>query len=133
MSKKNNINNDEVKTPVVENDNDLKINETIIENSDIENKITNIQAIDEEIETPVVENDDVDDDISIKEVDEKFTVVFPFKDLNDNEYEYQVNKTYPRENMTNEEKIVALSQERLSQLTTSNNKIGRILIVKSED
>lgn len=133
MSKKNNINNDEVKTPVVENDNDLKTNETIIENSDIENKITNIQVIDEEIETPVVENDDVDDDISIKVVDEKFTVVFPFKDLNDNEYEYQVNKTYPRENMTNEEKIVALSQERLSQLTTSNNKIGRILIVKSED
>lgn len=133
MSKKNNINNDEVKTPVVENDNDLKTNETIIENSDIENKITNIQVIDEEIETPVVENDDVDDDISIKVVDEKFTVVFPFKDLNDNKYEYQVNKTYPRENMTNEEKIVALSQERLSQLTTSNNKIGRILIVKSEN
>lgn len=133
MSKKNNMNNNEVKTPVVENDSDLKTNETIIENSDIENKITNIQSVDDEIETPVVENDVVDDDISIKVLDEKFIVVFPFKDLNDNEYEYQVNKTYPRENMTNEEKIVALSQERLSQLTTSNNKIGRILIVKSEN
>lgn len=63
----------------------------------------------------------------------KYIVVHPFLDLEDDSYEYELDSKYPRENMSDEKKEVALSKKRINQLTTKNNKIGEILIVKSEN
>lgn len=119
---KNKVKNEEIENKVV--DTTEEVDDTL-KNDD------NDDVIESEVKNEEIENsNDISND---KVTSNKYIVVYPFKDLNDNNYEYQVNKTYPRESMTDEEKIIALSQERLSQLTTLNNKIGQILIVKIED
>ena len=54
----------------------------------------------------------------------KYIVVSSFKDLEDNEHVYRVGDTYPREGKNIED----ISKERIEQLTTTNNKRGRVLI-----
>lgn len=53
-----------------------------------------------------------------------YIVISSFKDLTDNEFEYAVGDPFPREGRTIDE----ISKERLEQLTSKNNKKGRILI-----
>lgn len=53
-----------------------------------------------------------------------YIVISSFKDLTDNEFEYVVGDPFPREGRAIDE----ISKERLEQLTSKNNKKGRILI-----
>lgn len=75
-------------------------------------------------------NDNISGDKSILK---KYIVVYPFLDLSDNKYQYEVNKKYPREDMSEEDLEKALSEDRIHQLTTNDNKIGQILIKELEN
>ncbi len=61
----------------------------------------------------------------------KYMVVSAFKDLEDNEHIYIVGDEYPRADKSIDE----ISKERIEQLTTTNNKKGRVLIkeIKAEE
>lgn len=54
----------------------------------------------------------------------RYKVVHKFRDLQDNDYIYNVGDIYPRDN-------VAVSKDRLNELKTSKNKIG-IPLIKAE-
>lgn len=57
-------------------------------------------------------------------MEEKYEVIYSFKDLEDNEHIYIANKDfYPREGLEP-------SKERIKELSTKKNKIGEILIKK---
>lgn len=57
----------------------------------------------------------------------KYIVVYEkFKDLEDNNYIYKKGDTYPREGLEP-------SKERIKELSTKKNKIGKILIEKLEE
>lgn len=53
----------------------------------------------------------------------KYMVVYPFKDLEDNNYIYdvKVHNVYPREGLEP-------TNERIKELSTKKNKIGKVLI-----
>lgn len=116
-----------------------------VKNEEIENKVVEtIEEVDDtlktentdEVITSDVKNEEIENnnDISDNEVtSKKYIVVYPFLDLNDKKHKYDLNKTYPREDMTDEELKNALSEERIHQLTTNENKIGQILIKELED
>lgn len=53
-----------------------------------------------------------------------YKVIYPFKDLQDNEHIYNVGDIYPRDNVT-------VSKDRLNELKTSRNKIG-VPLIKAE-
>ena len=57
-----------------------------------------------------------------------YIVISSFKDLTDNQFEYMVGDLFPREGRT----INEISNERLEQLTSKNNKKGRVLIKNIE-
>ena len=59
----------------------------------------------------------------------KYIVVNAFKDLEDNEHIYKVGDEYPRAGR----EIDEISKERIYQLTTTNNKRERVLIIKIEE
>lgn len=61
-------------------------------------------------------------------MDEKYIVIHDFKDLEDNEYVYLVSKKdmYPREGFKP-------TKARIKELTSTKNKIGKILIKKIEE
>ncbi len=126
MSEKTNIENVEVtEETVIKND---------VEVTDKE-ELTDVKEENVEVtEEPATENNDnfVNDNSNI-ELKEEYIVVYPFLDLIDDSYEYKLNKIYPRENISDEQRKIALSEERISQLTTSNNRIGKILISKIEN
>ena len=52
----------------------------------------------------------------------KYIVIHSFKDLQDNEHIYQVGDFYPRKD------IKDVSDERIEELLSANNKIGKSLI-----
>lgn len=57
---------------------------------------------------------------------EKYKVVYTFKDLEDNEHIYIANKDiYPREGLKP-------SKNRIKELSSTKNKIGKVLIEKIE-
>lgn len=58
----------------------------------------------------------------------KYVVINAFTDLEDNEHIYSVGDKYPHDARN----ISEISQERLEQLTTTNNKRQRILIKEIE-
>lgn len=55
-----------------------------------------------------------------------YTVIFKFKDLNDNGHIYQPGDSFPRAGAT-------ASQKRLAELSGSKNKAGRPLIKAEEE
>lgn len=59
-----------------------------------------------------------------------YKVVYKFKDLEDNNYIYNENDIYPREGVN----IEKVKKERIKQLSTTKNKIGKVLIkeIKNE-
>lgn len=65
---------------------------------------------------------------TIDETSKEYVVVHEFKDLEDSDHIYSVNDVYPHEKINDEIKINALSESRITALTTTNNKIGKILI-----
>lgn len=116
-----------------------------VTNEEIENKVVETtEEVDDtlktenadEVITSDVTNEEIEnsDDISVDEVVlKKYIVIHSFLDLNDKKHLYDVNKPYPREDMTDEELEMALSEERIHQLTTNENKIGQILIKELEN
>lgn len=56
----------------------------------------------------------------------KYIVIHSFKDLQDDNYIYQVGDFYPRKD------IKDISDERIEELSGINNKIGKSLIKKIE-
>lgn len=57
-------------------------------------------------------------------MNEKYEVIYSFKDLEDNEHRYIANKDiYPREGLEP-------TKARIKELSTKKNKIGKILIKK---
>lgn len=50
-----------------------------------------------------------------------YQVIYPFKDLQDNEHIYNVGDIYPRQG-------VQADKERVDELKTAKNKIGKPLI-----
>lgn len=56
-------------------------------------------------------------------MDEKYEVIYTFKDLEDNNYLYRIGDIYPREGLTP-------TKIRIKELSTKKNKIGEILIKK---
>lgn len=58
-----------------------------------------------------------------------YKVIEKFKDLKDNDYIYEVNDIYPREDI----KLEDIPQKRIKELTTKKNKIGKILIEEIEE
>ena len=59
-------------------------------------------------------------------MEEKYEVVYPFKDLKDNNYIYKVSDVYPREELTP-------TKKRINELASEKNLIGKILIKKIEN
>ena len=59
-------------------------------------------------------------------MEEKYEVVYPFKDLKDNNYIYKINDVYPREGLT-------LTKKRINELASDKNRIGKTLIKKIEN
>lgn len=59
-------------------------------------------------------------------MEEKYEVVYPFKDLKDNNYIYKVSDVYPREGLTP-------TKKRINELASEKNLIGKILIKKIEN
>ena len=53
-----------------------------------------------------------------------YKVIEKFKDLKDNDHIYEVNDIYPRKDI----KLEDIPQKRIKELTTTKNKIGKILI-----
>lgn len=58
-----------------------------------------------------------------------YKVIEKFKDLKDNDYIYEVNDIYPRKDI----KLEDIPQKRIKELTTTKNKIGKILIEEIEE
>ena len=52
-----------------------------------------------------------------------YTVVYKFKDLQDNMHQYQVGDVYPR-------KFLVVKESRIKELLSRNNKLHRPLIVE---
>ena len=110
-----------------------------VKSEEIENKsVENMQKVDDTLKTEntdEVKGEEIENDKNIFDettVSKKYIVVYSFLDLNDKKYKYDVNEIYPRKNMTSEELEKALSDERIHQLTTTENKIGEILIKELE-
>jgi hypothetical protein len=59
-------------------------------------------------------------------MEEKYEVVYRFKDLQDNNYIYKVGEIYPREGLEP-------TKKRIKELSTEKNKIGKVLIRKIEE
>lgn len=59
-------------------------------------------------------------------MEEKYEVIYKFKDLKDNDHIYKVGDIYPREGLE-------LSKKRIKELSTNKNQIGKILIKKIEE
>lgn len=55
-----------------------------------------------------------------------YKVIERFKDLKDNNHIYEVNDIYPRKEIKAED----VAQERIKELTTKKNQIGKVLIKK---
>lgn len=51
----------------------------------------------------------------------RYVVIYSFKDLKDNDYIYKINDIYPREGLEP-------SQKRIKELSGTKNKIGKVLI-----
>ena len=135
MSKKTNVEN-------IETTEETSTNAEVTDTEELTDvKGENVEETDEKVnDTEVVDNkeltdtnDNSDNDNSDIEVKEEYIVVYPFLDLIDGNYEYKLNSKYPREDISDEQKKIALSEERINQLTTLNNRIGKILISKSEN
>jgi hypothetical protein len=58
-----------------------------------------------------------------------YKVIEKFKDLKDNDHIYEVNDIYPRKDI----KLEDIPQKRIKELTTTKNKIGKILIEEIEE
>jgi hypothetical protein len=58
-----------------------------------------------------------------------YKVIEKFKDLKDNDHIYKVNDIYPRKDI----KLEDIPQKRIKELTTTKNKIGKILIEEIEE
>jgi hypothetical protein len=58
-----------------------------------------------------------------------YKVIEKFKDLKDNDHIYEVNDIYPRKDI----KLEDIPQKRIKELTTTKNKIGKILIEKIKE
>ena len=59
-------------------------------------------------------------------MEETYKVIHSFKDLKDNDYIYHEGKdTYPREGLKP-------TKKRIEELTSTKNKIGKVLIEKIE-
>lgn len=71
-------------------------------------------------------------DTNIKEKEQKIIDIYisvrkrPWADLQDNNYEYKQGDVYPR-------KGLEVSEERIKELSTINNKLGEVLIQKVEN
>lgn len=60
-------------------------------------------------------------------MEEKYEVIYTFKDLKDDNHIYRENKDfYPRDGLKP-------SKKRIKELTTTENKIGKVLIKKIEE
>ena len=60
-------------------------------------------------------------------MEEKYKVICSFKDLEDNEHIYIANKDiYPREGLEP-------TKKRIKELSSTKNKIGKVLIEKIEE
>lgn len=60
-------------------------------------------------------------------MEEKYRVIYTFKDLEDNEHIYVANKDiYPREGLEP-------TKKRIKELASEKNKIGKVLIQKIEE
>lgn len=130
MSKKNiNIENQTIDdtSKIIDNINDDNLNSS-------EDNMGN-QIVDEITKTSDNQNENELDssnnginDQSIDETSKEYVVVHEFKDLEDSDHIYSVKDVYPHEKINDEIKINALSESRITALTTTNNKIGKILI-----
>jgi hypothetical protein len=58
-----------------------------------------------------------------------YKVIEKFKDLKDNDHIYEVNDIYPRKDI----KLEDIPQKRIKELTTTKNKISKILIEEIEE
>ena len=71
-------------------------------------------------------------DTNIEEKEQKIIDIYisvrkrPWADLQDNNYEYKQGDVYPR-------KGLEISEERIKELSTINNKLGEVLIQKVEN
>lgn len=71
-------------------------------------------------------------DTNIEEKEQKIIDTYisvrkrPWADLQDNNYEYKQGDVYPR-------KGLEVSEERIKELSTINNKLGEVLIQKVEN
>ncbi len=71
-------------------------------------------------------------DTNIEEKEQKIIDIYisvrkrPWADLQDNNYEYKQGDVYPR-------KGLEVSEERIKELSTINNKLGEVLIQKVEN
>ncbi|MGN1302382.1 MAG: hypothetical protein ACI4VO_01840 [Clostridia bacterium] len=60
-------------------------------------------------------------------MEEKYRVIYTFKDLEDNEHIYIANKDiYPREGLEP-------TKKRIKELSSTKNQIGKVLIEKIEE
>lgn len=60
-------------------------------------------------------------------MEEKYKVIYSFKDLEDNEHIYVANKdVYPREGLEP-------TKKRIKELSSTKNQIGKVLIEKIEE
>lgn len=60
-------------------------------------------------------------------MEEKYRVIYTFKDLEDNEHIYVANKDiYPREGLEP-------TKKRIKELSSTKNQIGKVLIEKIEE
>ena len=123
MSKKNNINLPVEET--IENESNEEMNE-IVENAP-ETETTDVENTEvEETEGETIENESNEEMNEIVENDsetKKYIVIYPFKDLCDFHHIYRVGDIYPHN-----KPIEHISPSRISELTTKNNKIGKVLI-----
>lgn len=55
-----------------------------------------------------------------------YKVIYPFKDLEDNNYIYAVNDKFPYDDKE-------ISKKRIKELSSTKNKIGKRLIEEIED
>ena len=62
----------------------------------------------------------------LQEEDKKYVVVHEFKDLEDSGRVYQKDDPYPKN------PHLKLTEERIEELTTKNNKIGKV-VIKEQD
>ncbi len=55
-----------------------------------------------------------------------YKVIYPFKDLEDNNYIYKINDKFPFDDKE-------ISKKRIKELSSTKNKIGKRLIEEIED